>query len=163
MKKNVTYRLLNTLMLVGIALTLCALVGTPLVLTAFFKSSDFKPQNPHAVEITTAFIYCCAVPFVAALFRLKSICRRLCGDSAFSPKIVRGFTDIAICAFAEAVVFLGAQLIACIGFQAYMMALTVIPTFIVLFVSITAGFLALVFANIFKKAAQIKEENDLTF
>lgn len=163
MKSKVSYKLLNGMVIIGIVLTLCALIGTPLVITAFFKSSEFNPTNPDAVMLVTTAIYCCAVPFMVALFKLKGICRLICHDNAFSPKLSKSFTDIAICAFAEAIVFLIVHLIACTVFNLFMLALTVIPTFIVLFVSITAGILMLVFANIFKKASEIKAENDLTF
>ena len=41
--------------------------------------------------------------------------------------------------------------------------MTILPLIVVIFISITVGFLFLIMSNIFKVAAEIKEENDLTF
>ncbi|HCQ90397.1 MAG TPA: DUF2975 domain-containing protein [Clostridium sp.] len=163
MKERTSSKLLNGLVIVGIILTILALIGTPLVLTAFFKSSSMKLSAPNIKWILTVCIYLCAVPYVTALFKLKKICKLLTSEDSFSPIISKKFQVISICAFAEAVVYILSNLFLYIVFDFYLYAITIIPLIIVVFISVTIGFLCLVMSNIFKRAAEIKEENDLTF
>lgn len=163
MKEKISSKLLNGLVIVGIVLTILALIATPLVITALLKTSNRELLGSNMVLILTGCIYVCATPYLVALFKLKSICRLLCSQNSFSPKIAKEFQIIAICAFSEAVLFILAELFLYFDRSLFLYALTIIPSIIVPFVSITAGFLSLIMSNIFKKAAEIKEEVDLTF
>ncbi|WP_251862556.1 DUF2975 domain-containing protein [Clostridium sp. Marseille-Q2269] len=163
MKNTVSSKLLNGFVVVGIILTILVLVGTPLGLTAVFKVSNIKVVNENMPWILTMFIYICAVPYVLALFKLKSICGLLGDENPFSLKISEEFKVIAICAFSEVILFIVSQLILCFVYDFYLYVLTILPIIIVSFISIIAGFLSIVMSNIFKKAAEIKEELDLTF
>ncbi|WP_461612581.1 DUF2975 domain-containing protein [Clostridium sp. Marseille-QA1073] len=163
MQERTSSKILNGLVIVGIILTILALIGTPLVLTAFLKSSTMKLSAPNIKWILTVCIYLCAVPYVIALFKLKKICRLLTGENSFSPIISKEFQVIAICAFAEAIIYILSNLFLYIVFDFYLYAVTIIPLIIVVFLAVTIGFLCLVMSNIFKRAAEIKEENDLTF
>ncbi|MDU1350725.1 DUF2975 domain-containing protein [uncultured Clostridium sp.] len=87
----------------------------------------------------------------------------LTGENSFSPIISKEFQVIAICAFAEAIIYILSNLFLYIVFDFYLYAVTIIPLIIVVFLAVTIGFLCLVMSNIFKRAAEIKEENDLTF
>ncbi|MEW9096005.1 MAG: DUF2975 domain-containing protein [Clostridiaceae bacterium] len=163
MKERTTSKILNKLVVVGIILTILTLIGTPLALTALIKTSGMKPSVPNMKWILTACIYACAVPYVLALFKLKKICELLTGENSFSPIISKEFKVIAICAFAEAVIYILSNLFLYLVFDFYLYAITVLPLIIVTFVALTAGFLCLLMSSIFKRAAEIKEENDLTF
>lgn len=163
MKEKVSSQLLNGLVVVGIILTILTLIATPLVITALLKISNRELLNSNMVMILTGCIYICAIPYLVALFKLKSICRLLCGENSFSPKISNEFQIIAICAFSEAVLFILAELFLYFFCSLFLYALTVIPSIIIPFISVAAGLLSLVMSNIFKKAAEIKEEIDLTF
>lgn len=163
MQEKASSKILNGLVIIGIILTILALIGIPLVLTAFFKSSSMKLSAPNIKWILTACIYLCAVPYVTALFKLKKICKLLTGENSFSPIISKEFQVIAICAFAEAIIYILSNLFLYTVFDFYLYAVTIIPLIIVVFLAVTIGFLCLVMSNIFKRAAEIKEENDLTF
>ena len=137
MKEKISSKILNGLVIMGIILTILALISIPLVLTAFFKTSGMKVETSNMEWILTAFIYLCAVPYLIALFKFKRICKLLTSENSFSPIISKEFQTLAI--------------------------LSLIPLIVVIFISITVGFLFLIMSNIFKVAAEIKEENDLTF
>lgn len=163
MKNTISSKLLNGFVVVGIILTILVLIGTPLGLTAVFKVSNIKVANENMPWILTMFIYICAVPYVVALFKLKSICGLLVKENPFSLKISEEFKVISVCAFTEAVLFIISQLTLYFVYDFYLYILTILPIIIVLFICIISGFLSIVMSNIFKKAAEIKEELDLTF
>lgn len=71
MQERTSSKILNGLVIMGIILTILALIGTPLVLTAFLKSSSIKLSTPNIKWILTVCIYLYAVPYVATLFKLK--------------------------------------------------------------------------------------------
>ncbi|WP_333861213.1 DUF2975 domain-containing protein [Clostridium sp.] len=108
-------------------------------------------------------MYACAAPYVVPLFKLKSICKLLTEGNSFSPKIAEEFKGMAICAFSEVIIFILAELFLYFVQDFFLYAGTIIPMIVIPFVAITAGFLSLVMSNIFRKAAEIKEEMDLTF
>lgn len=165
MKEQTNSKILNSLIVIGITLTLIALVATPLVLTAMLKVSKTQLSIAYSsmAFVLSFCIYACAVPYVIALFNLKTIYKLLTGENAFSPIVAQKFKTISTCAFAEAIIFIVANLFLFLVYDFYLYALTVIPLIIVPFVSITLGFLFLVMSTIFKKSVEIKEENDLTF
>ncbi|MHC1748252.1 MAG: DUF2975 domain-containing protein [Cellulosilyticaceae bacterium] len=163
MKNNLNLKLLNGLVITGIALTVLALIATPLVITAAIKVSG-TAQSPGSMGTVVSFcIYACAIPYLISLFKLKSICHLFSKDEPFSLKISKDFKVISICAFSEIFIFIGAELILWFGYGFYLYALTIVPLIIIPFICLTAGFMFLVLSNIFKKAAEIKEEVDLTF
>lgn len=162
MKKHISSKLLNGFVIIGIIITIIALVVTPLVLTAFFKVSGFKSPSDIAF-IITGCIYVCAIPYLISLFKLKSICKLLSSENPFTLKISENFKTIGVFAFLEVFIFIGVNLFLYFAYDIFLYALTIIPLFVIPFISITAGFLAIVMSNIFRKAAEIKEENDLTF
>ncbi|KEJ01363.1 hypothetical protein N494_10455 [Clostridium botulinum A2B7 92] len=163
MKEKTSSKVLNGLVIVGIILTILALISTPLVLTAFLKTSGMKLETSNMEWILTACIYACAVPYLIALFRFKRICKLLTSKNSFSPIISKEFQALAICAFVEACIYLLSNLFLYLLFDFYLFAMTIVPLIVVIFVAITVGFLFLIMSSIFKTAAEIKEENDLTF
>lgn len=163
MKEKISSKILNGLVIVGIILTILTLISIPLVLTAFFKTSGMKVETSNMEWILTAFIYLCAVPYLIALFKFKRICKLLTSENSFSPIISKEFQILAICAFSEACIYLLSNIFLYVLFDFYLFAMTILPLIVVIFISITVGFLFLIMSNIFKAAAEIKEENDLTF
>lgn len=163
MKDKTISKILNGLVIAGIILTILALIGTPLGLTAFLKASRMKLLFPNMEWILTAFIYACAVPYLIALFKFKKICKLLTSENSFSPIISKEFQRVAICAFVEAGIYIMSNLFLYVIFDFYLFAMTIVPLIIVIFVAVTVGFLFLIMSSIFKRAAEIKEENDLIF
>lgn len=154
MKKSVKSALLRGLLTLGIVMTLGALAATPLVLTAFFKASEFGPAHPHGVAIATACVYACALPYGIALFKLRKIVKLLGGQEPFSLQVAEGFKAVALCAFGEAVVLLGVVGVLYFGFGVFLLALTVIPGIVIPFGCVVVGLLALALAEAFRKAAR---------
>lgn len=105
MKEKISSKILNGLVIVGIILTILALISIPLLLTAFFKTSGMKVEISNMKWILTACIYLCAVPYLIALFKFKRICKLLTSENSFSPIISKEFQILAICAFAEACIY----------------------------------------------------------
>ena len=84
-------------MLVGIVLTLLLLIGTPLVLTAFFKTQSLI-EDSNIVSIITCAIYICAIPYVYALVLLKKLCEFVANKNPFSHKSTSYFKkDSYVC------------------------------------------------------------------
>lgn len=159
------FKILSTLVLIGIVLTLLTLLFLPLGLTALLKISNLNftiPFSSMSLRLSLC-IYACSVPYVISLFKLKSICKLLSSKNPFDIKISKKFNDISLCAFCETFLFIAATLIYVYVFNLYLYAFTILTVVIVTFVSITAGFLFKVYSGIFKKASQIKEEIDFTF
>jgi len=163
MKEKISFKLLNGLVIVGIALTIITLIATPLILKALLKISNVESTVSNLEWVLAGCIYICSVPYLIALFKLKSICGLLCTEEFFSPKIAKEFQVISICAFVEAILFTFIQLFLYFCCNLFLHSLTLIPSIIIPFVAVTAGFLSFVMAEIFRKAAQIKEDIDLTF
>lgn len=163
MKEKTSSKLLNGLVITGIILTVLALLATPLVISALLKVFFRELVGTNAVLYLTGSIYICAIPYLVALFKLKSIGELFSSENSFSPNIAKEFHVIAICGFSEAGLFLLANLFLYFIGGLYFYALTMVPVIIVPFISITAGLLSLVMSNVFKIASEIKEEIDQTF
>lgn len=101
---------------------------------------------------------------MAALIELKLICSRIFTDKAFSLGTAKKFRNIGICAFAELLVFAVDQAVLCSMLGIYeLMGLYYLPVFVFAFVCVVAGVLAFAMGGVFKRAADIKEENDEIF
>ena len=163
-KKTKTEKIvLNGLVIIGIALTVLALLGTPFIIAAVIKAGEFSALPPYTWILTTA-VYACAVPYMAALIELKLICSRIFTDKAFSLGTAKKFRNIGVCAFAELLVFAVDQAVLCSMLAVYeLMGLYYLPVFVFVFVCIVAGVLAFAMGGVFKRAAVIKEENDEIF
>lgn len=70
---------LNGLVIAGIVLTLLAVLASPFIIVAIIKAGEFSALPPYTWILTTASVYVCAVPYLAALIELSSSAR------AFSP------------------------------------------------------------------------------
>ena len=155
---------LNGLVIIGIALTVLALLGSPFIIAAVIKAGEFSALPPYTWILNTASVYACAVPYMAALIELKLICSRIFTDKAFSLGTAKKFRNIGICAFAELLVFAVDQAVLCSMLGIYeLMGLYYLPVFVFAFVCVVAGVLAFAMSGVFKRAADIKEENDGIF
>lgn len=161
MKKDRNSKILNSIVLLGIIITLLMLIGTPLVLTAMFKT-DQELMSTNFITTITLLIYACATPYVGALVLLKKLCKLMSNNNPFSREIPRLIKKIGMCAFSEVILFNGAVIAAYYIYDIYLYALTIMPCIIVSFVSIAIGFFSLVSANLFEMSIEIKEENDKT-
>lgn len=104
---------LNGLVIAGIVLTLLAVLASPFIIVAIIKAGEFSALPPYTWILTTASVYACAVPYMAALIELKLICSRIFTDKAFSLGTAKKFRNIGICAFAELLVFAADQAVLC--------------------------------------------------
>lgn len=155
---------LNGLVIAGIVLTLLAVLASPFIIVAIIKAGEFSALPPYTWILTTASVYVCAVPYMAALIELKLICSRIFTDKAFSLGTAKKFRNIGICAFAELLVFAVDQAVLCSMLGIYeLMGLYYLPVFVFAFVCVVAGVLAFAMSGVFKRAAVIKEENDEIF
>lgn len=161
MKKERNSKILNSIVLVGIALTVLILMSVPLVLTASFKS-DQELMNSGVVGGITMLIYMCALPYVVALALLKKLCKLMSNKNPFSREIPSLIKKIGMCAFSEVLLFNLATVAAYYVYGIYLYSLTIMSCIIVSFVSIAIGFFSLVSANLFEMSIEIKEENDKT-
>ena len=161
MKNTINSKILNTLVTTGIVLTLLSLAATPLILTAFFKSA-LSMTGTNLDLIVAMAIYVCAVPYVAALFDLKKICKLFATDNYFSEKTPMYLKRISIYAFSEVILFNGAAIFLYYFFDVYLYALTIVPCVIISFVSISIGLLCLVLSKLYAVVNEIKDENDQT-
>ena len=168
MKKNKISKILHSIVIVGIVLTLLALLVTPPVITAFFKSRfQILSTENNVVTITYACIYICAIPYVIALFKLKNLSKFVKNNNPFSIENIKSLKGIAICTFTEVILFIG-----CILYVKnftkfyseffYLPVSYVAPIFLVSFIAIFIGFLCLILANLLETAIEIKDENDKT-
>ncbi|RDY23200.1 DUF2975 domain-containing protein [Romboutsia maritimum] len=161
MKKDFSSKILNNIVLVGIVLTVLALLITPLGITAIFKSQLGITESNIPIVISIG-IYICAIPYVVSLILLKKICKFIAIKEPFSMNIPIYLKKISICAFSEILIFNAVQIGLYYFFDIYLYAISIIPAIIVSFVCLAIGFLSIVLGKLFEMAIEIKDENDKT-
>lgn len=161
MEKNTSYKILNSIVLLGLCFTVLMLIATPLITTAFLKSRYFVIDNGLVIKISI-LIYICAIPYVMALLNLKKICKLLVKDNPFATKISNYLRKIAFCSFSEIIVVIASLIYLKSSISLFENALIVGPILIVTFIAATIGFLFLVLSQLFNIFIKIKEENDNT-
>ncbi|MGL5327723.1 MAG: DUF2975 domain-containing protein [Peptostreptococcaceae bacterium] len=159
--KNKNSKILNSIVVIGILLTLLILISMPLVITAILKT-EYGLVNSNFVSMTTTLIYVCATPYVMALVYLKKLCKLMGNENPFSREIPSLIKKIGICAFSEVLLFNGMVIVMYYMYDVYLYAFTIIPCIMVSFVSIAIGFFSIVSAKLFEMSIEIKEENDKT-
>ena len=143
---------LNGLVIAGIVLTLLAVLASPFIIVAIIKAGEFSALPPYTWILTSASVYVCAVPYLAALIELKLICSRIFTDKAFSMGTAKKFRNIGICAFAELLIFSVDQAVLCSMLGIYeLMGFYYLPVFVFVFVCIVAGVLAFAMSGVFKQ------------
>ncbi|MBQ9832845.1 MAG: DUF2975 domain-containing protein [Clostridia bacterium] len=159
MKGTIKAKLLNAFVIIGIVLTFL-LIAVMSVLgfgwMVKLYASDYCREY-WCVAGGMVSMYLCAIPFAVALFELKKITKCLRDDEIFSMKVSRTLKNIAVCAFIETAV--------CAAVTAFLMTCTTAWVFmpIIAFVAAAIGLLAICMAEVFERAAKMKEENDSIF
>jgi len=161
MKNNLTSKILNVTVLLGLTITCILLFAAPLIVTAFFKSA-YSILDSSLVMSVVACIYLCATPYVIALFNLKKLCGIIAKNNPFSSAIAKSLKIISICSFSEMILFLG-----CVWYlknfvEFFEGLLWVGPFTVITVVATTIGLLALVASRLFELFINIKDENDKT-
>lgn len=159
--KNYYSKILNTIVSVGIALTLILLIGFPFILGALNKTT-FTYMDSKFISIITVGIYICAIPYIIALFNLKRLCSHITSKNPFSEIIPKIINNIAYCAFSEVILFNLMNIVIYFVFNLYFYGLTILLCVIVSFLSLAIGVFALVSSKLFEIAIDIKDENDRT-
>ena len=95
MKKDYSSNILNSIVVIGIILTLIALLAMPLILTAMLKSGLGIVGSSLPMNISIV-IYICAAPYVIALFILKKLCKIVAIKQPFSRDIPKYLKKIFI-------------------------------------------------------------------
>lgn len=159
MKKDVSSKILNILVILGIMLTILALLIAPSVL-----SESFGGLSKNVVRSITIGLYICAIPYVTALFMLKKLCKLISINKPFSKEVPKTLKNISICAFVEIVIFNLVTIVLSFVYiyEKDMFFSTMMSSMIISFVILAIGFLSLVTSKLFKMAIEIKEENDKT-
>ncbi|WP_416829240.1 DUF2975 domain-containing protein [Ectobacillus polymachus] len=161
MKKLTSSIVLNILLIFGLCITIVLLIGTPLIITAFFKS-QFGLLDHYLVWSVSACIYLCAIPYVILLFKLKKLSDLVVKNNPFSNESVKSLKVIAISSFSEVILFIGCVSYLKHSVQFFQYTVFGGPIIVVVFISITIGLLCFVLARLFEIAIDIKNENDLT-
>lgn len=161
MKEHLTAKILNVILILGIILTFFALLGTPLIATAFFKS-EFGILNHSLIFKVSFCIYLCAIPYIIALFKLNKLCKLVIKNKSFSNESITCLKTIAICVFSEMLIFIFASLFLKFNTNIFN-DFTMLPIIILIsIICIPLTLLCLVFSELFYNAKEIKDENDQT-
>ncbi|MGL5633564.1 MAG: DUF2975 domain-containing protein [Sarcina sp.] len=164
MTKSLSTKVLNIILIIGIIGTILIFLGSPFIFGAFFKSTgdvDLIGTAPF-YSVIIGFMLC-ALPYIVALFSLKSLIKLISKNQSFSIKSIKILNIISICAFSELILFiLCSNIIKRVFIVHFGYILLTTPTIIIGFMCLTLGFLFLILAKLFKNALELKEENDMT-
>ena len=160
MQKKTT-KFLYYFVLVGIVLTIGALIMVPEALTIFLKNSDRFVYRPCAVFALTVCIYACALPYVVALFQLKGICKMFVQGQFFESRVSEKFKDISMCAFLDAVLVFMFLIVGIAVFECCCSFLIIFPLLVLSFIGL--GIISLTISQVFDYASDMKEENESIF
>lgn len=161
MKNRSVSKILDMLVMLGIILTAIALLSSPLIISAFYKS-QFMIIDGILVFKTTAFIYLLNIPYFYALLKLKKLSNLVINNNPFSHESVKSLKTISICSFSEIFIFIGGLSYLKESTEFFKYIVLGAPIVLVTFICITIGFLCLVLSQLFEIAIEIKEENDKT-
>lgn len=161
MKNNFNPKILNTVVTIGISITLILLLATPFITTAFFKS-QFSLLDSRLVTAVAACVYLCATPYVIALFKLKNLSSLVLKNNPFSIESVDSLKVISICSFSEIIIFIACTKYLTNSVEFFKYTILGGPIIVVTFICVTIGFFCIVLSELFNIAIKIKEENDKT-
>lgn len=152
---------MDYIVVVGIILTILALIGTPFLLTGLLENYLYIVDFQVILTVTIC-IYICAIPYLLALFKVKTICHLIRKDNPFSLKIVKSLQFICICSFTEIITFSLSTIYLKYSVDFFERTLIVPPILILSFICVAIGLLCMVLAGLFERFIEIKEENDKT-
>lgn len=153
--------ILQFLIKVGIILTSLALLGTPLITTAYFKSV-YQLTGSSVITAVIVGIYISAIPYVWALVNLHTLSTMVIKGTPFTKKSEKSLKWISTCAFSEIFIVTGVVYYLKNNFAFFEHSLVIFPLFIFSFLSMVIGLLCLILSRLFTKARLLKEENDMT-
>ncbi|MGL4655444.1 MAG: DUF2975 domain-containing protein [Sarcina sp.] len=162
MKKNFTASLLNIVLIVGIIITLLIAAGTPFILGAVFKVQQLPLNNDFMFYSILIAFYICAIPYIIALFKLRTLAGLVLKNKAFTHKSVTVLKTIAICSFSEIILFVICANIIKHTFVEFQYVLLTAPTVVIGFMCIILGLVFVTLSKLFRNAIELKEENDMT-
>lgn len=162
MKKNLTASLLNIVLIIGIIITLLIAAGAPFLLGATFKMQELPLNNDFMFYSILIAFYICAIPYIIALFKIRTLAGLVLKNIAFTEKTVTTLKTIAICSFSEIILFVICANIIKHMFVEFKYVLLTAPTIVIGFMCITIGLIFVTIAKLFRNAIEFKEENDMT-
>lgn len=159
MKNNFSPKILNAIVVLGIAITCILVLATPLIVTAFLKSRQLNRELATSISIC---LYLLEVPYVMALFKLKKLCGLVVKNNPFSIESVKSLKTISMCCFSELLIIIGCKKYLDYSVEAFNNLPLGLPLAASIIVCLTIGFLCIVLSQLFEIAIKIKEENDET-
>jgi hypothetical protein len=160
MKNN----LLNKLIYIGIILSIGTLLFLPMGLTAIEKvlTNDGYIFRFDIVQVFTIMVYLSAIPYLMGLVSFKKISNELGSDDYFNIKISKEFKRIAYLLLIILIIIIIENIILIVVFDFYLYFITIIPLFVFTFIMIVGFVLMMSFSEVFKKANEVKKENEDT-
>lgn len=157
---------LNTLIKIGLVLTIIALALFPLVYTAFLKVTynqyNFDFNKNIAFYIGIFSFYILSIPYLFIIVNLNSIAKNFKNNDFFNVNISKNLKNIAILFLTIGVFYLAINIILYYIFNIFLYALTIIPSFIIPFISIVLSLIFFIASEFYLNIINIKDENDLT-
>lgn len=162
MNKNITTKILNVVLIIGIVITSLLMLVLPFITAASLKVSQVPTGNDFMFYSVLISLYAGFTPYLVALFKLKTLTSLVLKNTPFSRKSVNALKTISICAFSEIILFILCANIIKHTFVEFESVLLTVPTVLIGFVCVTLGLLFAILANLFNNALELKEENDMT-
>lgn len=157
---------LNTLIKIGLILTIITLALFPLVYTAFLKvtynqySFDFNKNIVFYIGIFSFYIL--SIPYLFIIVNLNSIAKQFKNNDFFNVNISKNLKNIAMLFLTIGVFYLVINIVLYYVFNIFLYALTIIPSFIIAFISIVLSLIFFIASEFYLNIINIKDENDLT-
>lgn len=138
-------RLLDLMFIGGIAIIL----GLPFVLQWYI--SLLRGNTGELYSFLLPFLYLTGILALIIVNELRKVFKTLNRMDPFRMDNVKSFKTMSVCCFAISVLYI----VKVITFNSFL-------TIILTMVFVIGGFLLLILAEVFRQAAMVKEENDLT-
>jgi len=127
----------------------------------FFLSSLLELTWEQASSaVLTVFLWACGACTATILWQAKRVLERICRQEPFSPENARSVGRAAVCCFVISASALARTLWALTYYRSAGVLFTYNTLFIPVF--LMAGLLCMVISALFRQAAEMKAENDLT-
>ena len=162
MKSNTTTKILNIVLIIGIVATILIMLGAPFIIGSALKVLELPLDNTAMFYSFLAAFYICAIPYLLALFKLRTLTGLVSNNTPFVRKSVTSLKTISICAFLEIILFILSTNVIKYIFEEFDGVLLTTPIILIGFMCVTLGLLFAVLAKLFKSAIELKEENDMT-
>ncbi|WP_038298930.1 DUF2975 domain-containing protein [Metaclostridioides mangenotii] len=166
MLKNISYKALNIMMIIGIAITLLVLFVVPSIVSEIVYSfQTSRSLDSNIVTNITVSVYLCSIPYLIALFSIKRFCKILVTEkNPFSKEVPNIFKIISKCAFVEFIIFNITTFLITFKyiFDKNMFFSIVMLSVIISLIILAVDFYSLISLKFFTMAIDIKDENDNT-